>query len=79
MDTIADDALTMEFSGDYTVTVNLEGTPYGPYKWSNLGDWGCLDDTDEIDLSWDITDEGIKVNYSTNDDYYIFTCVRVNG
>ncbi len=77
VDTMADDALRMEFSGDYTVTVELEGVSYGPYKWSNLGDWGSLDDADDLDLSWDITGEGIKVNYSTDDgDYYVFTCSK---
>ncbi len=75
VDDMADDALSMEFFKDHTVRVTLAGEQLGPYVWSNLGDWGSLDDAD-INLNWDITAEGIEVSYSSADDYYIFTCPK---
>jgi len=74
VDDMADDALSLEFSADHTVSVTLAGKQLGPYAWSNLGDWGGLDDAD-ISLNWDITADGIEVSYNDGD-YYIFTCPK---
>jgi hypothetical protein len=49
--------ISMEFFKDHTVRVTLAGEQLGPYVWSNLGDWGSLDDAD-INLNWDITARG---------------------
>lgn len=68
------DELKMVFSGDHTVNVIIDGEDCGTSKWSLLGDnWGSIDD-ENIDLNWDITDDGIKVNYSLDDEYYVFLC-----
>lgn len=76
IDGINGDALKMIFSPDYTVHIYMAGEDCGTVKWSLLGDdWGSIDDED-IDLSWDITDEGISVNYTTDDDYYTFICTK---
>ena len=69
-------ALKMIFAPDYTVQVYMAGEDCGTTKWSLLGDnWGCIDDED-VDLNWDITDDGIKVNYSAGDEYYTFICTK---
>lgn len=76
VDGVPEDALKMVFSPDYTVQVTLMGEEFGPLAWSLFGDdWGSIDE-DDIDLNWDITDEGIQVNYSTDEDYYVFHCTK---
>ena len=76
VDTIAADALQLEFTDDHQVQVTLGGEDLGVYKWSLLGDWGCLDDADDLSLSWDILDDGIMVDYSAGDDYFVFQCEK---
>ncbi len=73
---MAPDALTIEFFSDYTVKFTLDGQAMGPYKWSNLDNWGSLDDEDSINLNWDIYSDRIEVNFYTDDDYYIFICPK---
>ncbi|MFQ7291218.1 MAG: hypothetical protein ACLRQ0_03095 [Monoglobales bacterium] len=67
--------LKMEFAADYTVKVTFKGNDLGSHKWSLLGDWGSLD-SDVLDISWDINDNGINVNYSTDEDYFVFSCTK---
>lgn len=69
------DELKMVFSADHTVQVYIDGQDCGITKWSLLGDdWGSVDD-ENVNINWNITDEGIKVNYS-DDDYYTFLCTK---
>ena len=71
--------LKMVFSPDYTVQVYMDGEDYGTTKWSLFGDnWGSVDD-ENVDINWDITDDGINVNYSNGDEYYTFICTKQNG
>lgn len=70
------DELKMVFAPDHTVQVFVDDTDCGTTKWSLLGDdWGSVDD-DSVSISWDITEEGIEVNYSDDEDYYIFSCTK---
>ena len=69
------DELKMEFAADHTVKVTFKGEDLGSYKWSLLGNWGNLND-DELKINWDNTDNGIEVNYSTADDYFVFNCTK---
>ncbi len=76
IDGVDGNALKMVFSPDYTVRIYMAGEDCGTLKWSLFGDdWGSVDD-DNIDLNWDITDDGIKVNYTDDDDYYTFICTK---
>lgn len=76
VDELNGDELKMVFSADHTVQIILGGEDTFTTKWSLLGDsWGSVDD-ENIDISWDVTDEGISVNYSPGDDYYIFMCKK---
>lgn len=72
---VAADALSLEFTGDHMMTASLGGQDLGSHKWSLLGDWGSVDD-DELNLSWDITDDGLEVSYSNDDDYLVFACAK---
>lgn len=69
------DELKMEFAADHTAKVTFKGKDLGSHKWSLVGDWGSLDG-DELNINWDITDNGIDVNYSTDDDYFVFGCTK---
>lgn len=68
------DELKMEFASDHTVNITFKGEDLGSHKWSLLGDWGSLDD--DLSISWDIYEDGIEVDYSTDQDYYIFYCTK---
>ena len=68
------DELKMEFAADHTVNITFKGEDLGSHKWSLLGDWGSLDD--DLSISWDIYEDGIEVDYSTDQDYYIFYCTK---
>ena len=59
---MAADALSMTFHGDHTMDISVAGDEYKGIDWSNLGTYGSAD-TDEIDISWDQEDEGLKVDY----------------
>ena len=69
--------LEITFTADHTAMVTYKGENLGTHKWSLLGDWGSLD-TENLDISWDINDQEIEVNYSTADDYLIFSCTKQN-
>ncbi len=75
VDTIAADALQLEFTADYKVNVVLNGQAIGTYSWSFLGEWGIIED-DEISLNWEFSGSGITVNYTINDEYYTFSCTK---
>ena len=69
-------ALFMTFSADRTVEVMFEGKSLGLYPWSMVGDWGSLDGDDVPDISWNILDDGLEVNYMIDDEYYVFSCPK---
>lgn len=76
VDVYAPDALKLEFSGDHTMSVTLDGETVSDLNWSLLGDdWGTVDD-ESINMNWDIGEDGIDVNYTIDDKYYVFHCVK---
>ena len=75
-DEVAADALSLVFTGDHKVSFSFEGKDMGTYDWSLLGDWGSLDNTDDVDLGWDIFEDHIEVNYTVNDEYLVFKCYQ---
>lgn len=76
VDTYASDALKLEFSGDHTMNITLDGETVSGKKWSLLGDdWGNVDD-ESVNMNWDINEEGIDVNYTIDGEYYVFHCVK---
>lgn len=76
VDTYAPDSLKLEFSGDHTMNITLDGENISDTNWSLLGDdWGTVDD-ESINMNWDITEDGIDVNYTIDDEYYVFHCVK---
>ena len=75
VDNMKDNSLAMEFGADHKAKVTLNGTDMGTYNWSMLGEWGSLDD-DSVSISWDIKGENLEVNYSVDEDYFVFTCSK---
>ena len=73
---IAPDALELEFTSDHHVTVTYDGEKVGTFEWSLLGDWGSLDNEDDVQLSWDILEDRLEVDYTVDDEYYTFTCYQ---
>lgn len=75
VDTYAAEALKLEFADDHTMDIYLDGESYLDKRWSLLDDWGSTYD-EGIDLTWDITEDGIEVSYEIDGEYYIFHCVK---
>lgn len=76
VDAYAPDALQLTFSGDHTMNITLDGETVSGKKWSLLGDdWGSVDD-ESVNMNWDIEADGIDVNYTIDDEYYVFHCVK---
>lgn len=76
VDTYAPDALKLEFAADHTMNITLDGETVSGKSWSLLGDdWGTVDD-ESVNMNWDITEDGISVNYTIDDEYYVFHCVK---
>lgn len=74
VDAYAADALKLEFTAEHTVNIALNGEETNGKKWSLIGDdWGSVDD---VNMNWDITQDGIDVNYTIDDEYYVFHCVK---
>lgn len=74
-DTYAADALKLEFANDHTMNIYLDGESYLGKRWSLLDNWGSTYD-EGIDLTWDITEDGIEVSYEKDGKYYVFHCVK---
>ena len=75
-DAIAPDAVKLSFRGDHTVDVSLEGEDRGSYTWGNVGDWGKLGDEGAPDVSWNIAEDGLSVDYVKDGTYYTFFCPK---
>lgn len=72
---VAGDALKLEFNSDHTMGVYFDGGDCVTEKWSLVGDWGSIEGDDSY-INWDITDDGISVNYIIGDEYYVFSCQK---
>lgn len=70
------EAMVLEFTSDHRVNVVFNGDEVGTFDWSLLGDWGSLDNADDVNLSWDILEDSIEVSYTPDDEYYLFTCYK---
>lgn len=71
------DDVTVEFFGDYTANVKIMDISLEKQTWWTLGEWGYIDNED-YDISWEISDNGIILNYYVSDEegYLIYTCVK---
>lgn len=72
---MAPDALKMVVHGDHTLDVTVEGKSFNGIRWENLGDYGSVD-SEDIKVTWKIEDDGIKVDYVKDGEYYTFTCPK---
>lgn len=74
-DEIAPDALKMSFRGDHTMDAVIEGKEFKNLKWSNLKDYGSVD-SEDVKLTWNIEDDGLKADYVKDGEYYTFFCPK---
>ena len=74
-DEIAADVLQMSFRADHTMDLVIEGKEFKNLHWSNLNDYGSVD-SEDVKLSWDVEDDGLKATYIKDGEYYIFFCPK---
>ena len=74
-DEIAPDALKMSFRGDHTMDLTVEEKEFKDLPWSNLGDFGSVD-SEDVSLSWEVLEDGIKTDYVKDGTYYTFFCPK---
>ena len=73
------DALRLDFKNDRNVTVIYKGEEIGTFPWSVALGY-CAIESDNPSLSVAINDDGtLKVDYSNDEDYYTFHCVKSDG
>ena len=70
------DALRLDFKNDRTVTVVYKGQEIGAFPWEVALGY-CTIDSDNPFLTVTIKDDGtLEVDYSDDEDYYTFQCVK---
>ena len=69
------DALQMTFKGDHTLDAVIAGEELKGLKWSNMGDYGSVDEEDQ-NISWKPKDDGLEVDFKYNDEFYTFFCLQ---
>lgn len=69
------DALKMTFKGDHTLDAVISGTELKGLKWSNMGDYGSVDEEDQ-NISWNIEANSLSVDFRYNDEFYTFSCLK---
>ena len=70
------DALRLDFKSDRNVTVIYKGEKIGTFPWSVALGY-CSIESENPSLIVMINDDGtLKVDYSDDDDYYTFHCVK---
>ena len=73
------DALRLDFKSDRNVTVIYKGEEIGTFPWSVALGY-CSIESENPSLTVMINDDGtLKVDYSDDDDYYTFHCVKSDG
>lgn len=73
------DALRLDFKNDRNVTVIYKGEEIGTFPWSVALGY-CAIESDNPSLSVAINDDGtLKADYSNDEDYYTFHCVKSDG
>ena len=68
-------ALAITFDDDHSATVSFMGEKVGTSKWSMLTETIVFDDTldNGVNLNGDYKDGELILNYSSDDNYYVFT------
>ena len=68
-------ALAITFDDDHLATVSFMGEKVGTSKWSMLTETVVFDDTldNGVNLNGDYKDGELILNYSSDDNYYVFT------
>ena len=74
-DVFPEDALIMNFNGDYTVDIELDGEMKVGETWTLSEDFGFLTDSD-YDFTWDVVEDEIVVSYYDGSDTYKFICEK---
>lgn len=70
------DALRLNFKNDRNVDVSYKGEKVGTFPWSVALGY-CLIETENPSLTVKINeDKTLDVDYSTDEDYYMFHCVK---
>lgn len=73
------DALRLDFTSDKNVTVSYKGEEVGTFVWSVYGT-DCMIESEDPSIYAEIRDDGtLRVDYmeySDDNDYYIFNCVK---
>ena len=70
------DSLVLEFAGDHTVSLTLDGEDFGTHNWSLLGSWGSFDES-ELDISFEVDGDEIIINWIEDGEYFIFHCEKI--
>ena len=67
--------LAITFDDDHSATVSFMGEKVGTSKWSMLTETIVFDDTldNGVNLNGDYKDGELILNYSSDDNYYVFT------
>lgn len=81
MEGVADihDALRLNFKNDRSVTVSYKGQEIGTFPWSVALGY-CTIETEDPSLTITINEDGtLDVDYSTDEDYYTFHCIKNNA
>ena len=76
------DAMRLNFAKDRTVQVIYKGAELGTYPWSALYGYYAIEMDDEVPENVLITmeeDGSLSVQYSDDDDYLTFKCVKSAG
>ena len=72
------DALRLNIKADRNVTVIYKGEEIGTFPWSVALGY-CTIESDNPSLSVMINDDGtLDVDYSDDEDYYTFHCVKAS-
>ncbi len=69
------EGLKVEFFSDHTAKASLGDTDLGTGTWSFIGDSGYFDG-DFVLQMWSGEGDEIELNYSDDDNYWIFTCKK---
>ena len=76
------DAMRLNFAKDHTVQVIYKGAELGTYPWSALYGYYAIEMDDDAPENVLITmeeDGSLSVQYSDEDDYLTFKCVKSAG
>lgn len=67
--------LNIEFTADHKALMTIEGQAVEPLTWSLLGEFGSFEEED--DFTFDIVGEEIEFTIVSDEDYFVFTCKKI--